>query len=378
MHKYPLTTLVVVERLSGRTMTKRSRAYIKRKILQEREFYSIRSILGNDWAIFYLLLGGRQAGKSYSIIDFYIEQWLKDGTPFYWLRLKPKQVEKLLKNNADKLIDPDLRRKYNLTDLVVTSPNVYVVTKRSAPDKNGKTKVLEKKLLATVLPISTFYDDKGVGYFDKDYKGWYNIGVDEFQREANEKNTFDIMYALVNQLENLVRNTKTKVRIFFLGNTLQEASDVLCSFNFIPEEYGRYKLKKKRAVIDYIEPSEAYKKMREGSIADILMPESSTFTNKIDTDYSLVYRGRLSSPSYVIKFGKTKDTWYTIWDSNVIKKYNGEQKPCIAMRPYLDEVFVIEQRDNVIKQFDYRGYMFRNLITFKQFQKEIELIKPRK
>ena len=367
-----------MERLSGRIMTKRSKAYIKRKILQEREFYSIRSILGNDWAIFYLLLGGRQAGKSYSIIDFYIEQWLKDGTPFYWLRLKPKQVEKLLKNNADKLIDPDLRRKYNLNDLVVTSPNVYAVTKRSAPDKNGKTKVLEKKLLATVLPISTFYDDKGVGYFDKDYKGWYNIGVDEFQREANEKNTFDIMYALVNQLENLVRNTKTKVRIFFLGNTLQEASDVLCSFNFIPEEYGRYKLKKKRAVIDYIEPSEAYKKMREGSIADILMPESSTFTNKIYTDYSLVYRGRLSSPSYVIKFGKTKDTWYTIWDSNVIKKYNGEKKPCIAMRPYLDEVFVVEQRDNVIKQFDYRGYMFRNLITFKQFQKEIELIKPRK
>ena len=378
MNKYLLTTMVVMELWSGRIMTKRSKAYIKRKILQEREFYSIRSILGNDWAIFYLLLGGRQAGKSYSIIDFYIEQWLKDGTPFYWLRLKPKQVEKLLKNNADKLIDPDLRRKYNLTDLVVTSPNVYVVTKRSAPDKNGKTKVLEKKLLATVLPISTFYDDKGVGYFDKDYKGWYNIGVDEFQREANEKNTFDIMYALVNQLENLVRNTKTKVRIFFLGNTLQEASDVLCSFNFIPEEYGRYKLKKKRAVIDYIEPSEAYKKMREGSIADILMPESSTFTNKIDTDYSLVYRGRLSSPSYVIKFGKTKDTWYTIWDSNVIKKYNGEKKPCIAMRPYLDEVFVVEQRDNVIKQFDYRGYMFRNLITFKQFQKEIELIKPRK
>lgn len=378
MNKYLLTTMVVMELWSGSPMTKRSKAYIKRKILQEREFYSIRSILGNDWAIFYLLLGGRQAGKSYSIIEFYIKEWLKDGTPFYWLRLKPKQVEKLLKNNADKLIDPDLRRKYNLNDLVVTSPNVYVVTKRSAPDKNGKTKVLEKKLLATVLPISTFYDDKGVGYFDKDYKGWYNIGVDEFQREANEKNTFDIMYALVNQLENLVRNTKTKVRIFFLGNTLQEASDVLCSFNFIPEEYGRYKLKKKRAVIDYIEPSEAYKKMREGSIADILMPESSTFTNKIDTDYSLVYRGRLESPSYVIKFGKTKDTWYTIWDSNVIKKYNGEQKPCIAMRPYLDEVFVVEQRDNVIKQFDYRGYMFRNLITFKQFQKEIELIKPRK
>ena len=90
-----------MELWSGRIMTKRSKAYIKRKILQEREFYLLRSLLGNAWAIFYILLGGRQAGKSYSIIEFFIQQWLKYGTPFYWLRLKPKQVEKLLKNNAD-------------------------------------------------------------------------------------------------------------------------------------------------------------------------------------------------------------------------------------------------------------------------------------
>lgn len=30
------------------------------------EWYTINSILGNDWAIFYILLGGREAGKSYS------------------------------------------------------------------------------------------------------------------------------------------------------------------------------------------------------------------------------------------------------------------------------------------------------------------------
>lgn len=349
-----------------------------RLTLRQRTFYDIRSILGNgNWAIFYLLLGGRQAGKSYSVTKFYVEQFIKDGTPFYWLRLTERQSRQLLQNNAEKLVDPDIRRKYNL-DLVTNGTNVYHVTKRSAPDKNGKTKILEKKLMARVLALSTFYADKGSGYFDNEYDGWYNIACDEFQREKNEKNTFDIMYALVNQLENLVRNTKQKIRIFFLGNTLQEASDVLCGFNFIPEEYGRYKLKSKRAIIDYIEPSEAYKEMRKGSIADILMPEASTFTNKIDHDYSVVYRGRLNSPQYIIKFSKDKKDWYTVWDSNVIKKYHSEHKHCIAMRPYIDELFNVQLRDQIIQQFDYRGFTYRDLITFKQFQYQIELIKPRK
>ena len=383
----------------------------KKEEIQEREFYVLRSLLGYDWAMFFILLGGRQRGKSYSISDFFTGQYVHYDTPFYWLRLKPKQCEKLLKNNAEQLIDPDLKRKYKL-DLTVTSPHVYQVVKRSKKDKNGKRKILEKKLMATVLPISTFYDDKGVGYFDKDYDGWYNIVVDEFQREKNEKNTFDIMYSLVNQLENLVRNTKARIRVFFVGNTLEEASDVLCSFNFIPEEFGRYTLVKnkkilvkylaelkqaktdqekrvifdkykgidfgKRAVIDYIESSEGYKKMRAGSIADILMPEASTFTNKVETDYSLVRRGRLTTPQYVIKFGKTKDCWFTVWDYNTVAKYNGEQKPVISMRPYLDEIFNVKARDEIVKQFDYRGFTYRDLITFKQFQKFVELVKPRK
>lgn len=39
-----------------------------------REFYRLQSILGYDWAIFYFLLGGRQAGKSYATTDFFIRQ----------------------------------------------------------------------------------------------------------------------------------------------------------------------------------------------------------------------------------------------------------------------------------------------------------------
>lgn len=351
------------------------------KIKKDYEWYSIRHMLGYaNWAMFYILLGGREAGKSYSVTDFFCRQFKNKGIPFIWLRLTEAASRKLLQNNAEKLVDPDLRRKYDL-DLVTSGNNVYHIIKRSNPDKNGKTKIIEKKLFARVYALSTFYNDKG-SIFDKDFLNdpnmRYNIGVDEFEREKGEKNTFDITYSLVNQLENLIRSTKDRVRIFFLGNTLEDASDILCAFNFIPENFGIYKLKSKRCVIEYIEPSEAYLKRRKGTIADILLPTASTFTNKVNTDDTLVDKSPLITPKYVIKFTKNEKDWFTVWNSNIVNKYNGEKKQVIAMRPYLDEVFSVEIQKQMITLFDTRSFTYRNLITFKQFQSNMELLKPRK
>ena len=70
---------------------------VQKERLRERTFYDIRSILGNaNWAIFYILLGGRQAGKSYSVTDFYVKDFKKNGTPFYWLRLTDTQAKKIV------------------------------------------------------------------------------------------------------------------------------------------------------------------------------------------------------------------------------------------------------------------------------------------
>ena len=345
------------------------------------QWYNLRPILGHfNYALFAILLGGRQVGKSYSVTNFFVDQWKNKGIPFTWLRLTEAAARKLLQNNAEKLVDPDLRRKYDL-DLITNGNNVYEVTKRTKPDKNGRTKILEKKLMARVYALSTFYNDKG-SIFDKDFLNdpnmRYNVAVDEFEREKGEKNTFNILYSLVNQLENLLRNSKERVRIFFLGNTLEEASDILCAFNFIPESFGIFKLKSKRCVIHNIAPTEEYKERRKGTIADILMPTASTFTNKIDTDNTLINKSQLIAPNYVIKFTKDKAHWYTVWNSNIVTKYNGEKKPVIAMRPYLDEVFNVETQKNMITLFDTWSLQFRNLITFKQFQSDMEELKPRK
>lgn len=356
----------------------------KRMKLQEqlnREWYSLRSILGYAWAIFYFLLGGREAGKSYAVTDFFVSQWKRLGRPFYWLRLTETSASKLLMNNAEKLIDPDIRRRWNL-DLFVVGDQVYEVTKRGPKKPDGTPgKILEKKLMARVLALNTFYNDKGSGLFDKDFLDdpnmYYNICLDEMNREQNEKNTFDIVYAFANQVENIIRSTKKRVRIICIGNTLEEASDILTAINFIPETFGRYKIKKKRAVVEYIAPSEKYLKRREGTAADILSGNSSTFTNEIKTDRALITKQRLKRPSYVIAF--TNETKFTVWDGNVVAPYNKELcSHTVAMRPYLDYLFEVKARDNVMQMFDTRSYRFRNLVTQKIFKKELALLKPRK
>ena len=343
------------------------------------EYYTVNSILGNDWARFYYLLGGREAGKSYSVMKWTTNRKLKhpDDVKFYWFRLTEASQKKLLLNGANDLIDPDLKRKFNLK--TCTNGNVvYTYQEEKYIDKNGeeKTKRVNKKEFCRVMACSTFYNDKGVGYFDNEYKGEYICVLDEMNREQSERNTFDIVYAFVNQLENVLRSTKTKVKIIMIGNTLEEASDLLTALNFIPDGFGRYKLKRKKAVVDYIKPNEKYLARRKEATANMLMGNASTFTNEIEIDRSLLVNKRNRvSPVRIIKFGKTKDLWFTEWNDNIICDYNKENKPVIAMRRYLDELYDRDLANSIIERFDVRAFKFTTLATFKKFQKQLKLIK---
>ena len=328
-----------------------------------KEWYTVRSILGYSWAIFYILLGAREAGKSYAVLDFFLHDFFTKGKEFVWLRLTEASTKKMLNNNAMQFIDAGLMIKYHINsdDLVV----------------KGTTVFYKGKKMARILSLSTFYSDKGVANFeDKEFENEmfaYNICLDEFQRERNEKNTFDITYAFVNQLENLVRH-KTNCRIFLIGNTVEECSDILTMFNFIPETFGRFKLKSKRAVIDYIPPSKKYLERRKGSIASILAPDASTFTNKQKFDKSKIHKGRLRKPTFIIQF---RNESFTVWDNNIIARHNKENKPVIAMVPLLinNSVFKSELRDEVILMDYEKKFLFKDLLTQKLFDKCIKEVK---
>lgn len=347
------------------------------------DWWTVNSLFGNNWATFYVLTGGRETGKSYSVMRWGVLNKIKKGDKFkfYWLRLTSASKQKLLANGADKLIDPDIKRKYNLQ---VTTNNDTVYTYREGTREikhRDGTVTIQKykedvKEFCTILDCSTFYNDKGVAYFDNEYVGDYYVVLDEMNRESSEMNRFDIVYNFVNAVENIVRSTKKNIKVVMIGNTLDEASDILTAFNFIPDDFGRYKLKRKKAVIDYIKPNENYLKRRKGTVADILMPEASTFTNEVQIDRSLLVNKRKAiKPKNVIKFQRTKDTWFTVYNDNIIKAYNGENCPVIAMRRYLDELFNSILQTNVIEIWDSRSYKFTNMSTFKRFQKQLKLLK---
>ena len=346
------------------------------------EWYTVNSILGNDWARFFYLLGGREAGKSYSVMRWMTNRKLKnpDDVKLYWFRLTEASQKKLLADGASNLIDPDLKRKFNLK--TCTNGNcVYTYEEETYTDRNGneKTRKINKREFCHVMACSTFYNDKGISYFNNEYKGEYICVLDEMNREQSERNTFDIVYAFVNQLENVLRSTKVKVKIIMIGNTLEEASDLLANLNFIPDDFGRYKLKRKKAVVDYIRPNDKYLERRKDATANLMMGNASTFTNEIKIDRSLIVNKRLrQSPLYIIKFAKTEDTWFTVWNDGIISPYNNENRYTIAMRRYLDEVYNKDTADEVIARFDARGFKFTTLACFKRFQKEMRLLKPNK
>lgn len=328
-----------------------------------KNFYTCRSLFGYNDVFFYLLMGGRDTGKSYTVMDRFLRDWRRHGVPFYWLRLTDKIAQSMLQNNAAKMVDADLARKYGL-DLVVKGCEVF------NKEKDGS---LIK--MAEVMGISNFYNMKGTATFDCEWKKGYNICLDECQREVGEPVRFDLSYSLVNALEQYVRDTKEKLRIVFICNYTETVSDVMNLFNFIPERFGRYHLAKKKAVIDYLPTTSIYKERRAGTVADLLMPNASTFTNVKVFDKSLLKpkNMRLWKPIVVIHFGAS-DEMYTAWaskncDAYIIKMYNKEKiSNVIAMKPYIDGTIYDKDRvKNVMDLFDRRGWMFNDLITQQRF-----------
>ena len=345
------------------------------------DYYSINSIFGNDWSLFYILLGGREAGKSYAARKWCVNRKmkLKDKLKFYWFRLTDTAADKLLLSNGDKLIDPDIKRHYGIKlTRKGTTLYTYKETTHTTRTGNTTTKKTDLEPFCEVLSCSTFYNTKGVGYFDNEYDGEYVIVLDERNREESEKNGFDIVYNFVNLVENVARSTKQKIKVIRIGNTLDEASDLLTAFNFIPDHFGRYKLKSKRCVIDYIRPNEKYLERRKGTIADILRPDASTFTNEVKVDRTLLVNKRAATkPLRVIKFGKEQSSWFTLWNGNIIKRYDKENLPAYGRRRYLDALFMPDFYNSVIERFDNRVFRFTDLSTFKRFQKELRKLKKK-
>lgn len=62
----------------------------------------------------------------------------------------------------------------------------------------------------------------------------------------------------------------------------------------------------------------------------------------------------------------------------MVARYNKELLPVIIpMRPYLDEKYDKKMAEKVIKNYNIRGFKFRDLTTQLLFEKYLTLLKPK-
>ena len=352
--------------ITGLTVAEAKRR-IKEAEAARKRYYTIRSIFGYNDVYFYLLLGGRGAGKSYTVLDRFLRDYKTKGIPFYWMRLTDRIAKELLQNNAAKFIDKDLVRKYDL-ELTVKGCEVF--------DHGNK--------MAEIMGISAFYNMKGTATYDSGWRKGYNICLDECQREVGEAVRFDISYSLVNSLENYVRKEKEKLRIVFICNYTETCADVLNLFNFIPEKWGRYHLAAKKAVLDFLPPTEQYEAMCKGSVANILMPNASTFTNQKVFDKGLLNQSRKTRPIIILDFNNP-DEKYTIWETqsglNTISMWDGNLRlpnSTYAMVPFCDGLTYNPDNLKLFqKKWDNRALKFDCLVAQQRFALSLARAKKR-
>lgn len=370
------TTPVSVKDVISKVKRKRKREEAEQRRSQKKKanarFYKLDSILGNK-CMYYIIIGGRKTGKSYSAAKFLCTH--QDDVN-YWFRISERSTRAMTADNCRGLVDRDLQRKYGLELTCKNGMYVY----------NGD------KEFCTIAPLSAFGKLKGVGFYDKDYKGWYNIILDEFQLEQGEKRTsFDILYNFMGMIENTIRTEKQKVRIFLLGNTLEEASTILKAFNFLPETFGRFYIHQKDketgqrrlvAVLDNIEPTKEYLMDRYGSATDILGGGAlSNYTNELSKDRRLITKERRHHLRGIIKFFREKESWFCYWDNGIITRYKNQPSKMendICMRPHLNSYFNTENKQMIIDMYDVRALKFDSLITQAYFEDYMKALRTSK
>lgn len=325
----------------------------------------------------------RGIGKSVISVETLIqlkEKYGYENVKGYYFRLKDDSIKAMLANHAEKAIDPYLIHKYNM---VITCKGNIVYN-------HGKP------LIEFYPLVSAGSKGKGVNLYDCTWwsdpnrKRFIVTIWDEFiLAEGTERKSIgDPVSQYKIYREAIFRDAPLQdydcVYNFLLANNVGEVAAITGAlYNYIPApgNYNRVKLTRKRALFWNVPISEKYvdkrKKSINGNITD--------FTN--DANYAIIKRDielikpkktKLQKPTQVIKFGKTADLWFTVYDSKYIRKYSGEKfKPTnsIPMKRYIDDTFNPDLAKKVFERYDMRNYMYADLMSMLLFEAQLKLIK---
>ena len=378
-----MSTITFKEQIAKEELERKTRNRIIRaeKNRPKGRWYNINHLFSYDWARYFFTVGAGDTGKSYAAMSWAINQKYKypENVRFYWLRLTDTQADRLLRNNAAHFIDGGIYRKWGKEvrrkgNTVEYGYKVQKTTKAG----NIKTEFIKEGNLCDCLSLSTFFNNKGEAFYDFEFKGTYIIILDEMNREANEANRFDIVNALANQLENLTRDTKCKVYFIGIGNSLEEVSDILSAFEFIPKSEGIFKLKRRKCVIEVLPTTEKYLEDRKDAMANILAPKAARFKSVQEIneeDVITAHQRRTLKASSILCFDKSESNWFVLNENNIISKYRGQSKTKYGMRRHLDALYIEEYVQSILTLYNLKDLKYDSYATSSKFRKAMELLK---
>lgn len=270
-----------------------------------------------------VIIGGRGIGKTFGLWDYIAAQYKlgkwTNTRRFIWMRSTENAIKKLSQNNGQKLCDIGVQYKHNIKVYTV-GINIYI---RDMPEDghipiDDEWEKWKKDHPGThvgyLMPVSTFYNDKGTAWTDVKMTFF-----DEVNREQGERNTFDLRYAFTQQVESIAR-TRQDIRMVLLGNTINDASDILSALNFIPREYGTFKLRGKRTIVMNIEDSDKFRAMREESLSYIFsgggkgMPTlTNTLKNEELFSPKVQYISKFPGAIFMYRMYFTREDYFDIY-----------------------------------------------------------------
>lgn len=55
----------------------------KKELYEAKEWYTIRALLGNQWANWFIMAGARERGKTFSVQDYVLNQFFNPKSKLY-------------------------------------------------------------------------------------------------------------------------------------------------------------------------------------------------------------------------------------------------------------------------------------------------------
>lgn len=271
-------------------------------------YYNPSKMLSHNRILNYVI-GARGIGKSYSMKEHVIKQFLKDGSQFIYLRRYKPELKKI---------------KNYFNDISPSFPgHTFMVV--------GRELKIDGKLAGYAIPLSSWQSEKSNAY-----PKVTTIVFDEFIREKDNSGYMpNEVPALLNLMDTVFRD-RENVRCICLSNAVSVVNPYFLYFNLVPDIHQRYN--KYKDILIEIPNSHDFsterRKSRFGRLIDgteygdmsldnDFVNDSSVFIEKRDKDSKFVFA--------VVYNGLTLGVWVTENVMYLCTEFDPKSKKIFAM-----------------------------------------------